>query len=207
MVTAVALSLTLAFEPTKPGTMRRPPRAAHQPILTDDILWRILFVSALVVAGAFGIYFWAEGRGLVLSTRVAIAHNPSMNHQSSYRGYRFPPEIISHAVWLYHRFTLSFRDIEDLLAERGVIVTYESIRQWCMKFGPNYAIHSVISLLRVSVAGSGGARNPHILPVCSGSCAPTSPACATLATTSDAMYNWLRKRQGRLGDTWFMERR
>ena len=62
-----------------------------------------------------------------------------MNRQSSYRGYRFPPEIISHAVWRYHRFTLSFRDIEGLLAERGVIVTYESIRQWCMKFGPNYA--------------------------------------------------------------------
>ena len=47
--------------------------------------------------------------------------------------------IISHAVWLYHRFTLSFRDIEDLLAERGVIVSYESIRQWCRKFGPGYA--------------------------------------------------------------------
>ena len=47
----------------------------------------------------------------------------------SYRGYRFPPEIISHAVWLYHRFCLSFRDVEDLLAERGVIVSYETIRQ------------------------------------------------------------------------------
>jgi len=57
----------------------------------------------------------------------------------SYRGYRFPPEIISHAVWLYHRFGLSFRDVEDLLAERGVSVTYESIRQWCQTFGPDYA--------------------------------------------------------------------
>ena len=46
----------------------------------------------------------------------------------SYRGYRSPPEIISHAVWVYHRFDLSFRDVEDLLAERGVTVTYESIR-------------------------------------------------------------------------------
>jgi putative transposase len=62
----------------------------------------------------------------------------------------------SHAVWLYHRFTLSFRDIEDLLTERGVIVSYESIRQWCRKFGPDYA-------------------------------------------------KKLRKRQGRLGDTWFMD--
>ena len=57
----------------------------------------------------------------------------------SYRGYRFPPEIISHAVWLYHRFCLSFRDVEDLLAGRGIIVTYETVRQWCRKFGPEYA--------------------------------------------------------------------
>ena len=58
---------------------------------------------------------------------------------SSYCGYRFPPEIISHAVWLYHRFGLSFRDVEDLLAEGGVSVTYESIRQWCLTFGLDYA--------------------------------------------------------------------
>ena len=56
-----------------------------------------------------------------------------------YRGYRFPPEIISHAVWLYHRFSLSFRDVEDLLAERGVTVTYETTRQWCLAFGLEYA--------------------------------------------------------------------
>ena len=48
-------------------------------------------------------------------------------------------EIISHAVWLYHRFTLSFRDVEDLLAERGITVSYEAIRSWCWKFGPAYA--------------------------------------------------------------------
>ena len=58
---------------------------------------------------------------------------------SSYRGHRFPPEIISHAVWLYNRFTLSFRDVEDLLAERGITVSYEAIRCWCSKFGPGYA--------------------------------------------------------------------
>ncbi len=63
-----------------------------------------------------------------------------MTSQSpSYRGYRFPPEIISHAVWLYHRFGLSFRDVEDLLAERGVTVTHEAIRQWCRTFGLDYA--------------------------------------------------------------------
>ncbi len=57
----------------------------------------------------------------------------------SYRGYRFPPEIISHGVWLYHRFALSFRDVEELLAKRGIIVSYETVRQWCRKFGPEYA--------------------------------------------------------------------
>ena len=74
----------------------------------------------------------------------------------SYRGYRFPPEIISHAVWLYHRFSLSFRDVEDLLAQRGIIVSYETIRQWCGKFGPDDA-------------------------------------------------RQLKRRQGRLGDTWFLD--
>ena len=59
--------------------------------------------------------------------------------KSQYRGHRFPPEIISHAVWLYHRFTLSFRDVEDLLTERGICVSYEAIRYWCLKFGPAYA--------------------------------------------------------------------
>ncbi len=57
----------------------------------------------------------------------------------SYAGYRFPRAIIVHAVWLYYRFSLSYRDVEELLAERGVIVTYESIRQWCRKFGQTYA--------------------------------------------------------------------
>jgi putative transposase len=55
-----------------------------------------------------------------------------------YKRYRFPAEIIQYAVWLYHRFNLSHRDIEDLLAERGITVTYESIRLWCNKFGPQY---------------------------------------------------------------------
>ena len=61
------------------------------------------------------------------------------NHAPSDHGYRFPPDIISHAVWLYYRFCLSFRDAEDLLAQRGVTVTYETIRQWCQRFGPVYA--------------------------------------------------------------------
>ena len=73
-----------------------------------------------------------------------------------YHGYRFPPLIISHTVWLYHRFCLSFRDAEDLLAQRGIIVSYETIRAWCRTFGSAYARR-------------------------------------------------LRRRQGRLGDTWYLD--
>ena len=62
-----------------------------------------------------------------------------MSDTPNYRGYRFPSEIIAQAVWLYHRFKLSFRDVEDLLAERGVTVSYETIRQWWRTFGPQYA--------------------------------------------------------------------
>jgi putative transposase len=58
---------------------------------------------------------------------------------NTYKRHRFPPDIISYAVWLYYRFNLSHRDIEDLLAERGIIVTRESIRLWCIKFGAKYA--------------------------------------------------------------------
>ena len=79
-----------------------------------------------------------------------------MNSQSNHHGRRFPSAIISYTVWLYHRFTLSFRDIEDLLAVRCIIVSYKTIRQWCLKFGLEYA-------------------------------------------------GKLRKRQGRLGDTGFMD--
>jgi putative transposase len=54
----------------------------------------------------------------------------------SYSGYRFPPEIIQQAIWLYLRFTLSLRDVEDLLAERGIMVSYETVRRWVTHFGP-----------------------------------------------------------------------
>jgi putative transposase len=57
----------------------------------------------------------------------------------TYKRHRFPPAIIGHAVWLYFRFALSYRVVEELLAERGVNVTYETVRQWCRKFGQPYA--------------------------------------------------------------------
>jgi putative transposase len=59
--------------------------------------------------------------------------------QLSYRRHRFPPPIIQHAIWLYLRFTLSYRDVEELLAERGLEVSYETVRRWVLKFGPGFA--------------------------------------------------------------------
>ncbi len=56
-----------------------------------------------------------------------------------YKRHRFPPEISAHAIWLYFRFALRYRDVEELLAERGVLVTDETVRQWCRKFGRQYA--------------------------------------------------------------------
>ena len=58
---------------------------------------------------------------------------------NTYKRHRFPPDIISYAVWLYYRFNLSHRDIEDILAERGIAVSREAIRLWCIKFGAIYA--------------------------------------------------------------------
>ena len=56
----------------------------------------------------------------------------------SYKGFRFPAEIISHCVWLYHRFPLSFCEVEEMMLECGVVVSHETIRQWCSKFGQTY---------------------------------------------------------------------
>jgi len=58
---------------------------------------------------------------------------------NTYKRHRFPSDIISYAVWLYYRFNLSHRDVEDLLAECGINVTYQAIRLWCIKFGSKYA--------------------------------------------------------------------
>ena len=60
-------------------------------------------------------------------------------HSGAFKGHRFPRDVIAYAVWAYFRFPMSLRDVEDLLAERGVIVSYESIRAWVAKFGGHYA--------------------------------------------------------------------
>jgi putative transposase len=62
-----------------------------------------------------------------------------MKNTNIYKRYRFPSEIIQYTVWIYYRFNLSHRDIEDLLVERGINVSYEAIRLWCNRFGPEYA--------------------------------------------------------------------
>ena len=63
---------------------------------------------------------------------MTISSNP-------YRGFRFPPAVIEHAVWLYHCFSLSLRDVETILAQRGIVVSYESIRAWSLRFGRAFA--------------------------------------------------------------------
>jgi putative transposase len=62
-----------------------------------------------------------------------------MSKPVSYKRHRFPPEIIAHAVWLYFRFPLSLRLVEEMLLERGILVSYETVRRWVLKFGPDYA--------------------------------------------------------------------
>jgi putative transposase len=64
-----------------------------------------------------------------------------MSRSVSYKRHRFPPEIIAHAVWLYFRFPLSLRLVEEILLERGIVVLYETVRRWALKFGPAYARH------------------------------------------------------------------
>ena len=63
----------------------------------------------------------------------------------SYHRHQFPPEIIRHAVWLYLRFTLSYRDVEELLAERGLDISYETVWRWVLKFGPAWGQRKMCS--------------------------------------------------------------
>ena len=87
----------------------------------------------------------------------------------SYARHRFPPDVIRRAVWLYLRFTLSYRDVEDLLAERGLTVSNESIRRWVLKFGPIIArIYERIgpNLTLVGISTKWGSRSPDIKCTC-----------------------------------------
>ena len=81
-------------------------------------------------------------RGLVTAIwtrRPRLRFASQRDDENRYHGYRFPPEIIQQAIWLYLRFTLSLRDVEDLLAERGITISYETVRRWVTHFGPTIA--------------------------------------------------------------------
>jgi putative transposase len=90
---------------------------------------------------------WVLGNGIVnllsgFSSSRLVGHTRRMNTPASanlYKNHRFPAEIISHGVWLYYRSRLSYRDVEVLLFDRGVIVTHQAIHKWCHKFGQPYA--------------------------------------------------------------------
>ena len=99
---------------------------------------------------------------------------------NTYKRHRFPPEIISYAVWLYYRFNLSHRDIEDLLAERGIIVTRESIRLWCIKFGAIYT-------RRLKRKHQGYGDTFYIDEVFA---VTTRPACRTIQINGKQRYLW-----------------
>src|SRR3712207_1115020 len=86
--------------------------------------------------------------------------------RTPYAGYRFPPEIISHAIWLYFRFPLGLRMVEEMLATRGILVSHETVRQWALKFGQGFA-----NRIRRRLPQAGDKwhleRSPSRLPVCS----------------------------------------
>ena len=93
----------------------------------------------------------------------------------SYSGYRFPPEIIHQAIWLYLRFTLSLRDVEDLLAERGVALSYETVRRWVKSFRADHRCRFAEASPEAAwdlAFGRGLSENrrPNGLPVASGRC-------------------------------------
>src|SRR5881409_2426402 len=79
--------------------------------------------------------------GIVTETEFgpATRWDRLLHGSALYSRHRFPPPIIQHAIWLYLRFTLSYRDVEDILAERGLEISYETVRRWVLKFGPGIA--------------------------------------------------------------------
>src|SRR5260370_420751 len=110
--------------------------------MIEDRVWqrvRELFLCLLL--GERSAYQAQRGYCQVNRLKMQyIPDNPLMRTSFSlYHRHRFPAEIISHCVWLYFRFALSFRDVEEMLAMRGVALTYETVREWCLKFGQTYA--------------------------------------------------------------------
>jgi putative transposase len=111
-----------------------PPEAAAA-VTSALARWRPRAVLIVGIAGVLSRQPVGVARGAVCDTRRVNEHASL----ASYKRHRFPPAIIGHAVWRYLRFALRYRDVEELLAERGVLVTDETVRQWCRKFGRSYA--------------------------------------------------------------------
>jgi tetratricopeptide (TPR) repeat protein len=88
------------------------------------------------LASAYGLKDYLEALSQESGSSEAEGRLTCAMAQLSYRRHRFPADIIQHAIWLYLRFTLSYRDVEELLAERGLDVSYETVRRWVLKFGP-----------------------------------------------------------------------
>ena len=99
--------------------------------------WRV-DETYVKIKGSWTYLYRAVDRALSRSALAGVELWPlsSTMTKISYAGYRFPPVIIQQAIWLYAKFTLSFRDVEDLLAERGIAVSYETVRRWVNHFGP-----------------------------------------------------------------------
>ena len=121
---------------------------------------------------------------------------------SPFHGHRFPPDVIRQAVWLYLRLTLSIRDVEDLLAERGLDVSYETIRRWVLKFGPLFARelrrrrprpssiwHLDEMVVRVGVSGSGSGGRSTARARSSISMSPSRTPSTSSATCSPVQYS------------------
>ena len=128
--------------------------------------------DALVLALSSWWVAWSLPRSVVVTAA-----------SSSYNGHRYPPEIIARCVWLYHRFPLSFREVEELMLQRGVVVSYETIRQWCAKFGQVYA-----NRLRRRRAWPGDKW--HLDEVFIGSTARSTTCGARSASTAMSSTSW-----------------
>src|SRR4051812_41095396 len=113
----------------------------------------------------------------------------------SYRRHRFPPIVIQHAVWLYLRFTLSYRDVEELVAERGLDISYETVRSWVLKFGPVIARrlrrrrprpsdrwHLDEMVVRIAMSSVATRRKPKKMPRRAPNSSPVSSASSPRAT-------------------------
>src|ERR1700732_3102388 len=128
--------------PTAPMALKNPLPSPHVMVPKQSFKPGSPVLPSVAYSMAFSFHVSPLCRALSRRRRACrhwLIAVPSTMIKISYSGYRFPPEIIQHAIWLYIRFTLSFRDVEDLLAERGIMVSYETVRRWVTHFGPMVA--------------------------------------------------------------------